>query len=69
MQELKKEHKMMVEKVQSEAKNKIERVILADSDSIEKRLSEMEVNLPPNKLKSYLKKQERVSQTLNQLNF
>ena len=60
---------MMVEKVQSEAKNKIESVILADSDSIEKRLSEMEVNLPPNKLKSYLKKQERVSQTLNQLNF
>ena len=50
MMELKKQNKKMLLSVQSEIKNKTESIKLSDSDSIELRLREMGINLPPNRL-------------------
>ena len=47
MQELKNEHKKMLQSVQAESNDKIERIILADSDSIELKLrDDMGIDLP-----------------------
>ena len=47
MQELKNEHKKMLQSVRAESNNKIERIILADSDSIELKLrDDMGIDLP-----------------------
>ena len=43
--------------------------MLADSDNIQLKLKEMEIDLPINKLELYIKKQERVRQVLKQIDF
>ena len=55
-QELKKEKKQLLEKVHAEVKNDWERIMLADSDSIQLKLKEMGFNFPPSKLQQYIQK-------------
>ena len=46
------------------AQQDMQRIVLADSDSIQLKLKEMGVELVPKKLEQYMEKQERLKQLL-----
>ena len=51
------------------AQQDMQRIVLADSDSIQLKLKEMGVELVPKKLEQYMEKQERLKQLLQQIKF